>query len=250
MSDDRAPAPALDHTRQLTIDALCEHFANDVMSVEEFERRVDGAHSAVTSDELRDLLRDLPGGDLPAVAGTNMGTGIQAQRGYSMAPADEVKERGFAVAVMGGSTRKGRWTPARTNFAVAIMGGTELDFREARLGPGVTEVQVFTMWGGVEIIVPPGLNVESHGIGIMGGFDHRADGLEPQPGAPTLRISGVALMGGVDITVRHVGESSRDARRRRRQERRDRLRELRDGAKEIARDAKKQLRRPGSGLGG
>ena len=27
----RAP---LDHTRQVTIDALCEHFANDVMSVE------------------------------------------------------------------------------------------------------------------------------------------------------------------------------------------------------------------------
>jgi hypothetical protein len=241
------PAPPLEHTRQVTIDSLCEHFANDVLSVEEFERRVDVAHNAMGTDELRALLLDLPGGDLPAVAGTGMAATLHARRGYTLAPADEVKERGFAVAIMGGATRKGRWTPARTNFAVAIMGGAELDFREAVLGPGVTEVQVFTMWGGVDIIVPPGLNVESHGIGIMGGFDHRADGLEPDPGAPTLRISGVALMGGVDITVRHLGESARDARRRRRQERRDRLRELRDGAKEIARDAKRQLRRPGSG---
>jgi len=251
MSDEADLPLPLERTRQLTIDALCEHFANDAMEVEEFERRVDIAHAAATTDALRDLLRDLPGGDLPAVAGAGQGTGVASQRGYQMIPADEVKERGFAVAILGGSTRKGRWTPARTTFAVAIMGGTELDFREAILAPGVTEVQVFTMWGGVDIVVPPGLNVESHGIGIMGGFDHRADGLDPDPSAPTLRISGIALMGGVDITVRHVGESARDARRRRRQERRDRLREVRDGAKGLAReakrsvrDARRQLRRP------
>ena len=95
------------------------------------------------------------------------------------------------------------------NYAVAIMGGTELDFREAQLGPGVTNVQVFTIMGGVDIIVPPGLNVESHGIGIMGGFDHRTDIAPGDPNAPTLRITGVACMGGVDITVRHPGERAR-----------------------------------------
>jgi hypothetical protein len=241
--DDSLATP-LDHTRQVTIDALCEHFANDVMDVEEFERRVDVAHTASSNAELRELLRDLPGGNLPAVSGT----GAVAARGYAMTTADRVKARSFAVAVLGGTHRKGRWTPARTNFAIAIMGGADLDFREAVLGPGVTELQVFTMWGGVEVIVPPGLNVESHGIGIMGGFDHAADTRAmPDPTAPTLRISGVALMGGVDITVRNPGESARDARRRRRQERRETLREVRDGAKEIAREAKKQLRGPGSG---
>jgi hypothetical protein len=149
----------------------------------------------------------------------------------------------------------------------------DLDFREAIMPPGVTELKIFAMWGGVEVIVPPGLNVECHGVGIMGGFDHAPEGVAPtDPTAPTLRITGVALMGGVDITLRHVGESGRDARRRRRQERRERAREfrrdrrlgghsefrgeLRDGVediKEAARDAaeemKRQLRRPGSGTG-
>jgi hypothetical protein len=55
------------NTRQVTIDALCEHFANDVMSVEEFERRVDAAHSATSADALKKLLPDLPGGGLPPV---------------------------------------------------------------------------------------------------------------------------------------------------------------------------------------
>jgi hypothetical protein len=95
------------------------------------------------------------------------------------------------------------------------------------MGPGVTELHVYTLWGGVEVIVPPGMNVESHGIGILGGFEHAPD-RSPDPTAPTLRVTGLAVMGGVDITVRHAGESARDARRRRRQERRDRAKGLRE----------------------
>lgn len=220
-------SPPLDHTRQVTIDALCEHFANDVMSVEEFERRVDVAHQAATTDELRELLQDLPGAsNLPTVPGSP--TAPAHTRDYAVTSYEHVKERGFGIAVLGGYRRAGRWSPARKNYAIAVMGGAELDFREAVMGPGITEVQVFTMWGGVEIIVPPGMNVESHGIGIMGGFEHAPDRM-PDPNAPTLRITGLAVMGGVDITVRHAGESARDARKRRRQERRDRARELREG---------------------
>ena len=239
------PTP-LGQTRQVTIDALCEHFANDVMGVEEFERRIDVAHKAASVDELRELLRDLPGGGLPVPAGVNAPA---SGRGYSVVSPDSIRESAYAVAILGGTRRAGRWTPARVNHAFAVCGGAELDFREAALGPGVTELRVFAMWGGVDIIVPPGLNVESHGMGIMGGFDHMLDDRpEHDPLAPTLRISGVALMGGVDITVRQVGESARDARQRRRQERRERLRGVRDGAREIAEEAKRQIRRPGSGI--
>lgn len=145
----------------------------------------------------------------------------------------------MAVAILGGTRRGGRWTPARMNHAIAVCGGAELDFREALMPPGVTELRIFAMWGGVEVIVPPGLNVESHGIGLLGAFDHKADSYtEPHPAAPTLRVTGVALMGGVEITVRHPGESARDARRRRRVERREKAREIRKAAS----DARKRLR--------
>lgn len=219
----------LSQTRQATVDALCELFANDAMEVEEFERRVEAAHRASTSQELEDLLRDLPGGGLPAPVDQEK-THAPARRRYSVTAAAHVKEREIVVAILGGASRRGRWSPARKNFAFSVMGGTELDFREAVLGPGVTEVQVFAMWGGVEIIVPPGMNVESHGIGILGGFDHFAD-VAADPDAPTLRVTGFACMGGVEITQRYPGESNRDARRRRRDERREQRR-LRRGDRE------------------
>ncbi|MCG6954678.1 MAG: DUF1707 domain-containing protein [Gemmatimonadetes bacterium] len=209
--------------RQVTVDALCEHFANDVMTVEEFEQRVEAAHRAQTVEDLKELLRDLPGGNLPAVAGS---TPTPAPRPRPvMAPATRVPPRETVVAIMGGATRKGRWTPARTSLVLSIMGGTQLDYREAALGPGVTEVKAFAMMGGVEIVVPPGIHVESHGIGIMGGFDHVTDYEQSDPEAPTLRITGLALMGGVEITVRNPGESARDARRRRRLEHKERRRQ-------------------------
>lgn len=225
-TDARGGGAPINHTRQVTIDALCEHFANDAMTVEEFEARIDVAHRATSLDELRELLTDLPSGDLPAVSNA---AHPAARSGGRVAPREHQKETSYAVAIMGGSRRHGQWTPARVTHTLAVMGGVELDFREAALPPGVTEVKIYALMGGVEVIVPPELNVESHGIGILGGFDHAGDDASrPEGGAPVLRISGVAIMGGVDIKMRYPGESSRDARRRRRQERRDRRRALRE----------------------
>jgi hypothetical protein len=246
--EDQGGAAPLSHSRQVTIDALCEHFANDVLTMEEFESRIDVAHSAATTAELRELLRDLPTGNptghptgnLPAPM-EGAGQPVPAYQ-YQVAAHEHVKETGYAVAILGASRRTGRWTPARVNHTIAIMGGVNLDFREAVLPPGVTEVKIYTVMGGVEVIVPPGLNVESHGIGILGGFEHAGDDIQPvDPSAPVLRISGVAIMGGVDIKTRHHGETARDARRRRRQERRDRRRGLRGRVKEVKEDVRRLL---------
>jgi len=225
----------------VTIDALCEHFANDVVDMEEFERRVDRAHQAATSEELKALLRDLPGGDLPAVArpaagvepaaarpGASEAAGAQvsaASRGAGVALPSQVRDHGLVLAVLSSSVRRGAWTPARRNYALAMCGGAELDFRQARLAPGVTEVRIMTVCGGVKIIVPPGLRVESRGVGLMGGFEHVDDpATDPDPDAPTLLIRGIACMGGVHVDVRLPGESGRDARRRRKHRSKERKR--------------------------
>ncbi len=115
-----------------------------------------------------------------------------------------------------------------------VMGGAGLDFREVRMPPGVTEVRVVAVMGGVEILVPPGLAVESHDFGVMGGFDGVDQaGVETDPDAPRLVIKGFACMGAVEVAVRLPGESGRDARRRRRElRRRQRHKQLGKGSGE------------------
>ncbi|MDZ7781166.1 MAG: DUF1707 domain-containing protein [Gemmatimonadota bacterium] len=223
--DESHRPPPLERSRQKAVDELCEHFANDRLTVEEFERRVDSAHQARTSAELRGLLDDLPQSRNTAVTHGRESSSSDSETRYTLAEPDRVKDRGIVIAVLGGTGRKGRWSPARSNFVLAVMGGAELDFREAVLPPGVTEVQIYTVWGGVDIVVPPDIHVESHGFALLGGFEHAAgDAVDPAPGTPTLRITGMAIMGGVDINVRRPGETVRDARRRRRLERKQRRR--------------------------
>jgi hypothetical protein len=117
------------------------------------------------------------------------------------------------------------------------MGGAHLDLREARFPPGPVDIEIFSMMGGTEIIVPPGLAVETHGSAIMGGFQevNRAP-LHPDDNAPLLRVHGFVFMGGVDIRMRLPGETDRDAHRRQKRELKDKRREERDQLREDRRE--------------
>lgn len=130
------------------------------------------------------------------------------------------KEQQTLAAIIGGTSRKGHWTPPRRLRVIAVMGGAELDFREAAFAPGVTEVHITAVMGRVQIVVPPQLAVEMEGLAIMGGFEHseRAP-VQPDPDRPVLRVSGVAVWGGVHIETRLPGETEEDAHTRRRSQR-------------------------------
>ena len=225
MSDDSMEQLVpLKRERENTVQVLIEHYAADNLTVEEFESRLDTAYEAATMEQLESLLSGLP-----VLASSSDGP---ATLPVPRAPAEGVKDRAYQLAILGGSERKGAWTPARSTYTLAMMGGAGLDFREARMPPGVTEVHVLAVMGGVEILVPPGLAVETHGFGLLGGFEALDQaGADRDPDAPRLVIKGLALMGGVEVAVRLPGESARDTRQRRRLERKTRRR-LRHGRDE------------------
>lgn len=256
-SKGEGPVTAGDDARQKAVDALCEAFAEDRIPVEEFEKRVELAHRAESMEELRRLLSGIPGsgGALTTTRGSGGGpSGLPEGRkegpASDVAPSDgpgravgearawvrptlppeRVRPTSFVAGVLGGATRRGSWHPARTNYAVGFMGGFELDFRDAVFPPGVTELTLFCVWGGGDIIVPPDVVVEVDVVGILGGveYDHGVPSTV-HPDAPVLRITGFAVMGGAEVKVRHPGESEKEARRRRREEKRARRRLRRGG---------------------
>lgn len=239
---------ALRETRERTIQTLIDHFAQDHLEVTDFEQRLDRAHQATTVADLLSLTSDLPvpasaGGTTAPVTRSATGTATSAPRSVGATLPDGVQRRGnqVIVGIMGGATRRGRWVPAHDNTAVGIMGGVLLDFREAVLPPGETRVHAFAFWGGVSIVVPPGLDVTVNGIGIMGGFDHLGQSAAmPAADAPRLKIDGVALMGGVDVRVRAPGEATgwdtdpdRQARHEARRQLHQRRHELREEARRL-----------------
>ncbi|NNF25647.1 MAG: DUF1707 and DUF2154 domain-containing protein [Gemmatimonadetes bacterium] len=219
MTDDQDKAlPPATGLRNQVIDSLTELFASDGLTLEEFESRIDQAHRATTVMELRALL--------PTTLGPKPAVVAAAPPPARRAADGTVRSRSLAFGFWGGTQRSGTWTPARRNYAVAFQGGVELDLREARFGPGVTDIWIFCAMGGVNVIVPPDLQVDFGGVGIMGGFDAEAGARAfEDPDGPVVRIRGVAIWGGAAVEIRQPGESATEARQRRR----------------ITRRAKKQL---------
>jgi predicted membrane protein len=78
----------------------------------------------------------------------------------------------------------------------AIMGGIELDLRGAST-PGEAVIDVFAMWGGIEIKVPPDWAVSNQAMAIMGGIEDKSNATSDA--RQRLIIRGFALMGGVEI---------------------------------------------------
>ena len=182
----------LAHSREDVIQALGIHFANNDISVEMLEQRLTLAFQSETRDQLFDLLADLPA--LPGYA--RPGTALPAA---PLVTHEQVPERGVIGAFMGGADRSGSWLVPRQLKVMAVLGGVNLDLRQARFAPGVTEIDVFTIMGGVDILIPHGVRVEVLGMAVMGGFDASGGDVgSTDPNQPIIRLSGLAIMGGVD----------------------------------------------------
>ena len=223
-SEKPVPRSVAKARRDAAIEALSRGFADDHLSMDEFEARVERAIGARTEDELAALLSDLPSSAVvPAKQTPQRAPAPATAAAPRTRPPDPQHDerRQHIVAIMSGARRVGAWDPSRHVFAYAFCGGAELDFREAALAPGVTTVTAVAIMGGVDITVPPGVAVDVEGFALLGGLDHMHErGASDDPDAPRIRVQGFAMMGGVDVKVRRAGESTREAARRRRAERR------------------------------
>ena len=83
---------------------------------------------------------------------------------------------------------------------VAVMGGCELDLSNAELKQSPTVIEVFTMWGGIEIFVPDTWEIIGEVVPVMAGFEVK---VAPK-GTPQrkLVVRGTALMAGVEVKRR------------------------------------------------
>lgn len=231
MTDDAAPdLRASDTDRERVADILRDALAEGRLDMEEFGERLDATYRARTYGELAPITRDLPsaGVSAPAVSLTKepVPSDDWAAR---IVGGDDDGRSSWAVAVMSGFQRKGHWTAPRRFNCFAFWGGGDIDLREANFADREIVINAVAIMGGVDITVPPGVEVVVRGIGIMGGFDHREEGVPAEPGAPRVVVTGFAFWGGVGVQrklPRAEKQRLREERRRQKLERKANRREL------------------------
>ena len=195
------------------IEVLKQACGDGRLTLDEFSERVDAACQAVSLGDLPALLSDLPHPFGPDFAGVLSGEIDQSPVPIEpLVPDVDRKATRWTVSVMGGSQRKGRWRLREKTNAIAFMGGCHLDMRNAEVeGPSIN-ISAIAIMGGIDIIVPEGIEVELGGIAIMGGKDVRLKDVPRIQGSPTVRVRAFAFWGGVTVRSRSAHASRGDKR--------------------------------------
>ena len=189
------PSPqSLERERERVITLLSRQFANDNLSIDELETRLELVYRA------RRWPRSAPS---PPTSRTPS-TGPAAVR-PAPPPSQIVQTR--MLSLLGNRVRRGVWIPPQLLELLAVMSDTHLDLREAQLSAGVTEIRVKATMAAVRITVPTHVHVVIDTSAIMASVSDRTDrGPAPPRGAPVVRVTGWAFMSDVKVRRRAIDD--------------------------------------------
>jgi class 3 adenylate cyclase len=223
VSDETGPSPLPsvridDAERDRAVAFLRHHCAAGLITLDEFSDRVGHVFAATTAGELEVVTNDLP-----AIQTSTMTTVASSSTEVSRTR----RAVSFTLSIFSSSQRKGRWRVEGETTAISFMGHSVIDLRQAEVvGPEVTITAVAFM-GGVDVIVPEGIEVVLSGVPIMGANQMSLADKPVIPGSPIVRVRAFSLMGGVTVRSKRPPGESRgrrtSARDRELQRRRERL---------------------------
>ncbi|WP_234544149.1 DUF1707 SHOCT-like domain-containing protein [Streptomyces shenzhenensis] len=219
MTEDAPELRASDADRERVAEILRDALAEGRLDMGEFEERLEATYKARTYGELAPITRDLPAGGAPPAVSFSKAPAESGSWGSRIVGGEGSST--WAMAVMSGFQRKGRWTVPKRFTGFTFMGGGEIDLREANFADGEVELNCIAIMGGISVVVPPGVEVVMRGIAVMGGFDHYEEETLPDPAAPRVIVTGLAFWGGVEVEHKVTKAERRRLKEERRQERLD-----------------------------
>jgi hypothetical protein len=186
-STQRASVRASDADREAAVRQLEQALGEGRITVGEFQQRAGAAAAAVTTAELGPLLADLPAAQPP--------------------PADIVGRHAppSVFNVLGDLRFRGGGgeLPRR---AGTVLGNIRIDLRELRTDADVVELDLWTVLGDIDVILPEGVDGVLDGWAVLG--DRKIE-LAPVPrvsGTPRVVVRAHAVLGNLRLRSLAPGE--------------------------------------------
>lgn len=186
----------LEIERERVVQELCTHYAQDHLSTGELELRVERVYRSADQAQLLTVLEGLPAiAPMHAPLVPLHAAPVQRIGGRGI-PEDEKRY----VAVFSEVKKEGAWTPPRRINAKSAFGGIVLDFRGVEVPPDGVDIEIDVIFGEASIILPPGLNADVDCTALLATVE---DKTQPgAPGAPTIRVRGGAVFGGISVKTK------------------------------------------------
>jgi hypothetical protein len=203
-----AALAALTAARESAIALLTDRFADETLTVEEFEARLEQLYAARTSAELEVVMRGL------AEAPTGVPVPPALAR-YSPAAGQATVPQSHLSAILASAKRVGRWLVPPFLEVQVVLGDAMIDLRDAMLPSGDCVIDVFAVLGDVKLLVPPGVVVNDTMSSVMGSVHNDAiDDGRMAPGGMQVRLTGTALLSEIGIRVALPGDPATSAWKR------------------------------------
>ena len=169
---------ASDQERERTGEMLREATVEGRLTLDEFSERYTLAQRARTRGELDLIVRDLP--SLGAPAGR-------------IPPAK-------VTAILSGVERTGAWRLGPSTTVTSILGSCKLDLRQSTISSDHTTLDVHVVFGSLELIVPPGVDVDIGAAAILSGREMKLSRPISLSGTkPLIRITGSVFCGSIIV---------------------------------------------------
>jgi len=184
---------ASDADRQAAVERLERGLAEGRITAEEFQQRTEAAYAATTTAALRPLLADLP--DQPA-------------------PAEVVGRRtpGNVVNVLGDVRLSASELPRRVG---TVLGNIRIDLRDLRSSDERVELDLWTVLGDIDVILPEGVDGELEGFAVLGNRRVELAPVPRTPGTPRVVVRAHVVLGDLRLRSLAPGEPVSRWRRRR-----------------------------------
>ncbi len=194
---------SVEDLKEEVIGLLKQAYADGRITVDTLERRLKEATGAGDKETLIALVSDIPAPEGDSTASESR---EESERPWLINDRVPRESQSF-FNILGGSSKTGRWQPARSITCLSLMGGVKLDFREAEFPRNGVRINAGCIMGGLEIIIPPGINADISGIPLLGGMENKTGAGNER--APALSVRGIAIMGGIEIKRKELKRKRR-----------------------------------------
>ncbi len=201
-----SPAELLLREKERARALLVDGYARDLIDQDALDERLEAVEQARTVAEVRATTTELT---VPEPETTAL---------VPVSSAAIIKPEKIGV-LLGSVERHGAWSVAPHTRVRVWFGSAVLDLRTATLPDGPIEVEVAVAFGSLDVIVPPGWQIDNRCTAILASVEQQDSHAPPSQAPRILRLTGRAVLGSVTVIERLPGEGSGDARRRRRRER-------------------------------
>ena len=174
--DDHARVSDAERERALIV--LRQATVDGRLTTEELLERTEAALTAQTRGDLAAVTRDLGRGVLPA-------TSLPATRRIQ--------------AILGETKQAGHWRAEGQVDVLAVMADCKVDLLDAEIVGGELVLQVNAIMADVKIYVPEDVPVVLEAATVMSSVKENRRDVVPTSDAPTIRITGFALMSSLQV---------------------------------------------------